>query len=101
MKSVARWVVALKEREGILYGFLDDLKKYTKKIDQRLDQHEESMREFRSEFQEMQHKANARITQNEDMIRALHTLHGDLLRMRTLQREGLDDHERRLSGAGM
>ena|ERR1035441_6624314 len=69
IESVPRRVTDLEERESILYGFMDDLRTYMKKMDARLDQHEEDLR-----------KADERIAQNEEGLR--------------VERERIDQNER-------
>jgi len=46
IKSVPRRVTDIEERESILYGFMDDLRKYMKKNDERLDQYEGTIHEI-------------------------------------------------------
>jgi len=91
-KSFAERVSNLEEREGILYGFIDDIRALSKKMDKRISEHDEEMREMRREHEERMLKLEERDARISDT----HSLLGRLL---LRMNETLEDHERRLPPA--
>lgn len=66
MKSIARRVSELEEREGILYGFMDDIRKWTLQLQGERREHRLRLRELET--------ANA---ETREMTRAVNILHAE------------------------
>jgi hypothetical protein len=82
-KTITQRVTSLEDREAILYGFMDDLRSYTKKIDERLAQHEDEMRASR------------------ELSHALTILQGEALQMIKDLTSRSNGHEGRLTKGGL
>jgi hypothetical protein len=93
-KTVLQRVIALEDREGILYSYIDELRAYTKKADKR--------------FSEFIVENEKRMEQNETMIRDIVQMQGYILKLIDKMDDKLDhhgdkltDHDNRLSLAGI
>jgi hypothetical protein len=100
IESLPRRVTDLEERESILYGFMNDLRIYTKKIDERLDQYEALMAEMKREHEERTRQNEEGLREQRELMRAIMLIHADSLKQIHDVRGRVNGIEDRMGEAG-
>ena len=88
----------LEDREEIIYGFIDELRAYSKKLDL---QHEEALKLIKGtneSLHEFMIRTEERFGQKEQMLHALTILQGDTLKLLTDVNKRMNGLEDRMNG---